>query len=299
MNCSICDKVLDNIHNKKIHEISCIKIYEIKDEIVRLYVDELYSIANLSELFKIGKVKIIQIIGDKKRNRLEGRMASKIRYPEPYKHTEDCKKIMSEKRLKWIKENPEKTAWRQSNMSYPEKVFLEKIKELKWSEKYLIVLEKSIYPYFIDFAFENEKVALEIDGSQHLLPERVDSDLKKDNLLKDNGWRIIRITAKEIISNLDNIIPEIEKFLESDILYTKVGILKESKKYIKKTKRNFLTKLELELKFSQRKVKRPSYEVLLEDIKNTNYFQTGKKYNVSDNCIRKWIKMYEKHGIDY
>lgn len=49
----------------------------------------------------------------------------------------------------------------------------------------------------------------------------------------------------------------------------------------------------------RRKVERPSYDTLLEDLRVTNYTKTGEKYGVSDNCIRKWIKMYEKHGINY
>ena len=28
-----------------------------------------------------------------------------------------------------------------------------------------------------------------------------------------------------------------------------------------------------------------------------NYTQVGKKYNVSDNCIRKWLKKYELYKI--
>jgi hypothetical protein len=45
-----------------------------------------------------------------------------------------------------------------------------------------------------------------------------------------------------------------------------------------------------------RKVERPSYEVLINELKNSNYVQIGKKYGVSDNCIRKWIKIYEKYN---
>lgn len=41
----------------------------------------------------------------------------------------------------------------------------------------------------------------------------------------------------------------------------------------------------------QRKVKeRPDYKTLIEDVKELGYCGTGRKYNVSDNCIRKWIK---------
>ncbi len=40
-----------------------------------------------------------------------------------------------------------------------------------------------------------------------------------------------------------------------------------------------------------RKVKnRPSKEQLLKEVKKTNYCAIGRKYGVSDNCIRKWLK---------
>lgn len=47
-------------------------------------------------------------------------------------------------------------------------------------------------------------------------------------------------------------------------------------------------------KKGQRRVERPSYEKLKEELKKSNFLQVGKKYGVSDNAIRKWIKNYEK-----
>lgn len=45
-----------------------------------------------------------------------------------------------------------------------------------------------------------------------------------------------------------------------------------------------------------RKVIRPPYEQLLNEIKELGYVGTGKKYGVSDNAIRKWRKIYEKYN---
>ena len=42
---------------------------------------------------------------------------------------------------------------------------------------------------------------------------------------------------------------------------------------------------------------RPTYEELQKDIIELGYVATGKKYDVSDNSIRKWIKFYEKYDI--
>jgi hypothetical protein len=46
---------------------------------------------------------------------------------------------------------------------------------------------------------------------------------------------------------------------------------------------------------NQRKVERPDYFRLLEEIKKFGYRGTGVKYGVSDNAIRKWKKYYEKN----
>lgn len=41
---------------------------------------------------------------------------------------------------------------------------------------------------------------------------------------------------------------------------------------------------------SQRKSKRPLQEILLNEIKTYGYCATGRKYGVSDNAVRKWLK---------
>jgi hypothetical protein len=43
-----------------------------------------------------------------------------------------------------------------------------------------------------------------------------------------------------------------------------------------------------------RKVERPPYEQLLEEIEATSYLAVGRKYGVSDNAVRKWIRWYER-----
>ena len=44
----------------------------------------------------------------------------------------------------------------------------------------------------------------------------------------------------------------------------------------------------------QRKVERPNYLQLIDEINSLGYRGCGKKYGVSDNAIRKWKKHYEK-----
>jgi hypothetical protein len=43
-----------------------------------------------------------------------------------------------------------------------------------------------------------------------------------------------------------------------------------------------------------RKVARPPYEQLVEEIEATSYLAVGRKYGVSDNAVRKWVRWYER-----
>jgi transposase-like protein len=45
-----------------------------------------------------------------------------------------------------------------------------------------------------------------------------------------------------------------------------------------------------------RRVQRPPYEQLLREIAETSYVAVGRKYGVSDNAIRKWVRQYEREG---
>ncbi len=42
-----------------------------------------------------------------------------------------------------------------------------------------------------------------------------------------------------------------------------------------------------------RRVERPPYDQLLREIEENGYLATGRKYGVSDNAIRKWVRFYE------
>jgi transposase-like protein len=42
-----------------------------------------------------------------------------------------------------------------------------------------------------------------------------------------------------------------------------------------------------------RKVDRPSYEQLMADVESMSFVAIGRKYDVSDNAVRKWIRWYE------
>jgi very-short-patch-repair endonuclease len=300
--CEVCNREFKNKGGYSSHKKTCDYVFTIKDEIISLYVDSLVSINEIGKKYGIGKDIVIRVLGDKKRTLSEGIKTAHKKYPERYLHSDETKEIMRVKRIEFMKNNPDKTAWRTSNLSYPEKLFLEKLEISNWGEKYSIIREYCFFPYFIDFAFVNEKVAVEIDGSQHLLTDRKESDDKKDKLLLNDGWSVIRITDKEVKSNLDNVMLEIENILNSKTSSKKynLGILSIPVGYQKKEKTTFgYTKAQFESCIKQRKVKRPDYKTLKQLVSELKYVKTGKMFGVSENTIRKWLKFYEKTGGEY
>jgi very-short-patch-repair endonuclease len=295
--CKICVRKLDNVGNLKQHIKKCEKLSVIKDELIKLYVDESYSVKDLRKKFKIQSNDIKDILGNKVRSSSEAIKLAHKKYPENFKHTEESKKIMREKRLVFMKNNPEKTAWRLSNVSYPEKLCIEYIEKNSLDKKYSIVREYSVFPYFIDFAFVNEMVAIEIDGSQHLLPERKERDDKKDKLLNDLGWLVIRVSEKEIKTNIDEVFKQILSILKDKpkINNHRIGLVVKPKKRHKKERNEFgFTEKQIQSIKSQRRVERPPLDELKKLIKKNGYRGTGKIFGISDNAIRKWLKSYDK-----
>jgi len=48
----------------------------------------------------------------------------------------------------------------------------------------------------------------------------------------------------------------------------------------------------------RRKVDRPPYDVLMAELAASNYSAVGRKYGVSDNAVRKWVRWYEQERSD-
>lgn len=83
--------------------------------------------------------------------------------------------------------------------SYPEK-WLIKILENEFSMKENVDYrtEMPFGRYALDFAWENKKFAIEIDGEQHeRFEEYKQRDIKKDELLEENSWTVMRIKWKD------------------------------------------------------------------------------------------------------
>jgi len=97
--------------------------------------------------------------------------------------------------------------------SYPEQYFINLFQNENidgW------VKEHKLGKYFIDFAFIDKKIALEIDGKQHWEDiNRINSDKQKDSFLVENGWTVYRIKWFNPINDINK-----------DKLYKQINIFK-------------------------------------------------------------------------
>ena len=134
-------------------------------------------------------------------------------------------------------------------------------------------------------------------SAQHLLPERKESDNKKDELLNELGWVVIRVSEKEIKTNINDVFDQILTILKTKpkINNHRIGLVVKPKKYQKKERNEFgFTEKQIQSIKSQRRADRPSLEELKTLISEHGYVGTGKMFGVSDNAIRKWLESYSK-----
>lgn len=173
---------------------------------IQIYYNDGNNVDKVLNKFKIGKNKFYKFVKlgfVKLRSKSD---ALKLSYSEtiPRKHTDETKRKISEIRIKYLLENPDKVPYKlnhSSKESYPEKYFTELF------EKENVIVEKSfrIGLYELDFCIPDKRIDIEIDGGQHYYDSKiVKSDIKRTKFLEDNGWDVIRINWSDYKSMRDD-----------------------------------------------------------------------------------------------
>lgn len=114
-------------------------------------------------------------------------------------HTEEQKQKISMGRKRYLEQHPDKVPYllnhHSKGDSYPEKYF----KEVFDNEN--VEYKQNYYQsgYFLDFAWPDKKLYLEVDGEQHYRDKRIiEHDKKRTQKLLDEGWTcLIRIRWSE------------------------------------------------------------------------------------------------------
>ena len=212
---------------------------------------------------------------------------------KPRTHSEETKKKISERRKAYLALHPEKVPYRlnhSSKRSMPELIFEKALVDYGFIKGIDFQPEHPMGLYQYDFAFFKQRIDIEIDGGTHTSDKVVEIDKHRDQWSLERGWHVLRLTASEVLKDVNACLNKLLEMLSLPLLEVKVD---ESKKRH--------CKCGSEISYgakncktcdssSRRKVDRPTKEVLLAQVEELGYVATGKKYGVSDNAIRKWLK---------
>jgi very-short-patch-repair endonuclease len=189
----------------------------------------------------------------------------KIAVKKKFNHSEETKKLLSQKRKQWLKEHKDKHPWK-SNTKFESKP-CEKLKEYLHDKGINFVDEwepfDDIY-YSIDIAWPDEKIGIEVNGNQHYTREGTLTPYyqKRHDLIVAAGWKLFEIPYSYCYNLNDEKFEELFKLSIYD---------KDYKEYVsKKKQRQLEKKQELEQKVKQRNLKHEfEHNIILDLINNS------------------------------
>lgn len=227
-------------------------------------------------------------------------------------HPENIEK-QRKNRLNYLKDkkNFNNTAWGKrinGNRSFLEQWFIDNvINKYNLQNKYIIVSEYCEFPYILDFAIIQKHIDIELDGRCHFNNgnKRIEHDIKRDNYLLNKGWKIFRISFKDVEYNSSKIIDDFLNFLNNE---TKINI---SDTYFEDLSNELIKYSEFKKRFQKvnsfkEKRNKHNKEILLDLEQNSNIDFTkfgwvkkcsdwvNNKYGhvTCNNTIRRFIKIY-------
>lgn len=120
------------------------------------------------------------------------------------------------------KSEQEKRRTLRHNMTYAEKVLWQQLRKKQTGYRFL--RQFSVDHFVIDFYCPELKLAIELDGSIHDIPEQKEYDVVRQKYIEKFGIRFVRITNEEFLSNPNKAFQKIENSIKSiteDFLITK------------------------------------------------------------------------------
>ena len=60
-------------------------------------------------------------------------------------------------------------------------------------------------PFYADFASHRARLVIEVDGSQHFTDGEIAYDARRDAFLRGQGYKVLRVTTLDVLTNLDGV----------------------------------------------------------------------------------------------
>lgn len=99
------------------------------------------------------------------------------------------------------------------NMTLAENVLWQHIRNNALGHKFL--RQYIIGDFIVDFICRDEGLIIEVDGAYHSEPSKEEDDKMRDDILREHGYHVLRFSNNEILNNLNCVIDEIDKFLNT------------------------------------------------------------------------------------
>jgi very-short-patch-repair endonuclease len=87
-------------------------------------------------------------------------------------------------------------------MSLPQVLLWRELKQRPGGYKFR--KEFPFHPYTIDFVCLSSRLAIEVDGMAHDMGDNPQRDLRRDRFLMQRGFRVLRVPAREVLTDLEN-----------------------------------------------------------------------------------------------
>jgi very-short-patch-repair endonuclease len=103
-----------------------------------------------------------------------------------------------------------------NNMTRAEIILWSRLREKKIND-YKFRRQQIIFDYIVDFYCHDLKLIIEVDGEMHSLLENKKYDSKRDNILKLNGYHIIRLSNVEVETEINSAINKIISYISANL----------------------------------------------------------------------------------
>ena len=103
-----------------------------------------------------------------------------------------------------------------SNMTRAEIILWSRLRSKKING-YKFRRQQPLFDYIVDFYCDKLKLIIEVDGEIHSFSERANYDSKRDNILKINGYHIIRLSNLEIETEINSAINKIIIYISENL----------------------------------------------------------------------------------
>lgn len=205
----------------------------------------------------------------------------------------EVREKISISRRDWLLRNPDKHPWKKNDkfLSIPCEILKNRlsIEGINFISEYSPLSDRN---YSIDILIVDKLIGIEVNGNQHYdkngkLKEYYEN---RKNDIEKVGLSLIDIHYSKVFD--DKFLLELILFIQNKKDKLEFDFIKKDDKYCEcgKKIKNSSKLCSVCYGIKQRKVDRPELCIIEKEILEIGYRGTGRKYGVSDNAIRKWLK---------